>query len=294
MEKKCFVCNGELSLFGPRQRYAYYRCTKCATLQLFPMPDEAYLKKAYADLYATAGQTDEINDPDYWAVAGQAYREDILKAVNANKITGPLVDFGAGWGHLCELLIKNGLDCTGVEVSHEMSSHAIRQGLAIRQGSYEALKKEVAENRSGLEAILMCAVFEHLTDHYTWLKRFNRLLPEKGYIVTLHPTAACYTLAGYIFRLWHTKRELPEFHGSFCPPWHTALFSLQAMNIMAERTGFKIIDIRPVSQGDVGGITGLVQQALGFVNRIGCFLLGNKWPLVTTHIFVLQKIRHLG
>jgi SAM-dependent methyltransferase len=283
-KKPCIVCQTALCYFGPKNEYHFYRCPECGTLQLFPMPDEKGLAAAYANLYATAGQTREINDPDYWKSAGYAYRKDIFQTIDDHEIKGLVIDFGAGWGHLCELLIKNRHDCRGVEISSAMAAYAGNKGLPVVQGSFEVLHKF-----SDINAIVMCAVFEHLTNHRDCLRRFYNLLPEGGHVITLHPTAACYTLAGNLIRLGRKDRQLPELHGSFCPPWHTALFSLKAMEILASDTGFKLTDIRPASQGNVGGPTGIIQQALGFVNRAGFRIMGNHWPLITSHVFVLKK-----
>jgi len=200
-----------------------------------------------------------------------------------------ILDFGAGWGHLCEMLLESGYNCRGVELSAEMSSYSKNKGLPVQHGGIELLEK-VDE---AISAIVMCAVFEHLTDHHTWLRRFNRLLPIGGFIVTLHPTAACYTLLGNVLRFGNRKKELPELHGSFSPPWHTALFSLKAMGIMAEQGGFQLVEILPASQGVVGGYIGFVQKCLQKVNRLGWYVVGLRWPLITSHVFVLKKTRNL-
>ena len=287
----CTVCHGELALFGPRLDYEYHICTSCKTLQLFPMPDEQQLETAYAQQYATAGQTEEFSDPNHWRSVGDPYRKDILRALVDHKITGSLVEFGAGWGHLCEMLIGNGFTCRGVELSPQMAAYGQKNGLPIFTGGFELIQQPAFQDVS---AIVMCAVFEHLSNHHEWMQRFNRRLPMGGALVTLHPTAACYTLLGKLFRFGDRHKELPELHGSFTPPWHTALFSLKAMEIIAEQHGFQVVDIRPASQGRLGGLIGFVQRCLGLSNRIGWFVFGRHWPLVTTHVFVLRKVREVA
>jgi hypothetical protein len=159
----------------------------------------------------------------------------------------------------------------------------------VQHGGIELL--ELIDER--ISAIVMCAVFEHLVDHNVWLERFNRLLPINGYVVTLHPTAACYRLLGNLFRLGNRQRELPELHGAFFPPWHTAFFSLKGMKIIAERQGFEVVDIRPASQGNLGGLFGFVQKCLQLINIMGFKIVGLNWPLITSHVFVLKKIREI-
>ena len=237
MSESCIVCQNPFVRFGPKDTYNYYLCPTCRTLQLSPMPDEKSLEAAYQQYYATAGQTEEINDPGYWETAGAAYRQDLLQTLLDHGISGSIVDFGAGWGHLCELLIARGFDCKGVEVSEQMAGYARKKGLPVIQGSFEALGRARPVN-----AVLMCAVFEHLSNHRAWLLRFNSVLCDGGHLITLHPTAACYTLLGNILRLGRKNRELPELHGSFCPPWHTALFSLQAMEILAGAAGLVVVE----------------------------------------------------
>jgi ubiquinone/menaquinone biosynthesis C-methylase UbiE len=294
MEKKakgsCIACNGELTLFGPRLNYEYYICVSCATLQLFPMPDQRILEVAYSQQYASANQVAEFTDPNKYQIAGESYRRDILRTLIDYNISGLIIDFGSGWGHLCEMLIENGFNCRGVELSLEMSSYCKQKGLPVQQGGFELV--EIANEN--ISAIVMCAVFEHLTNHQTWLQRFNRILPIDGSIITLHPTAACFTLISKLIRFWNRQKELPELHGCFSPPWHTALFSLEAMEIVARQNGFRLIEIRPASQGRSGGLIGLTQRCLEIVNRIGWSMVGLRWPLITTHIFVLRKARDLG
>lgn len=289
----CLVCGGKLTLFGPRLNYEYHICTSCATLQLFPMPDEKALESAYSRQYASAKQTEESNDPKWWKTAGKPYRRDILMALKNNNISGLIIDFGSGWGHMCEMLLENGFDCRGVELSLEMSSYCQEKGLPVEHGGFTVVE-ELNSTKQNIASVVMCAVFEHLTDHHTWLQRFNRILPIGGSIVTLHPTAACYTLIGRIVRIGNRRKQLPELHGSFSPPWHTALFSLKAMEILAEQNGFRLVEIRPASQGVVGGLIGFTQRCLGIVNRIGWHMAGLRWPLITTHVFVLRKTRNLS
>jgi hypothetical protein len=252
------------------------------------MPDEKTLEEAYANEYATAGQIKESNDPDWWEKAGRAYRLDILKALKRHNISGKIVDFGAGWGHLCEMLLTNGYDCRGVELAGEMVEYCQKKKLPVEHGGIEILEKY-----KDISSIVMCAVFEHLTGHDLWFQRFNRILPLDGHLVSLHPTAACFTLAAKVLRLGSRRRELPEFHGSFSPPWHTAFFSLKAMDISARRNGFRMEGIQPVPQGRTGGFIGLAQIGLEWINRVGWFISGLRWPLITTHTFIMQKIKDI-
>jgi hypothetical protein len=136
----------------------------------------------------------------------------------------------------------------------------------------------------------MSAVFEHFVDHAAMLQSVHRLLKKDGLFVTMHPTAALFRLLGTIVRFGDRRRELPELAGTFTPPWHTVLFSVAGTEKFISRHGFRLLEIRPAPQGRLGGVLGLIQVSLELVNKVGWALFGKRWPLVTTHIFVFQKV----
>lgn len=196
-----------------------------------------------------------------------------------------MVDYGGGWGHLCKLMIDNSIkNVSGIEASLEMVEYAKKKEIPMIQGGFEELK-----NCKSFSILTMCAVFEHLTDHNKWLKEINKLLPVGGYFITLHPTSRIYNFLGDILRLGKKEKELPELHGTFYPPWHTILFSLKGMQMLASKFGFEIIEVVPASQGQLNGFIGVIQKLLGIVNKLGFLFFKLKWPLITTHIFVLKK-----
>ena len=286
MDSLCLFCGGQLMLFGPRLNYEYHICKSCKTIQLLPMPTEENIISAYSTEFSSAKQTEEADDPEWSTATSKPYGKAILQTLIDHKISGRIYDFGAGWGHLCEILIEHGFNCIGTELSFDMANYCQQKRLPVEQGGLELIEK----NSNKISAIVMCAVFEHLVNHDSYLTRFNSILPIGGLIVTLHPTSRFYNLIGNLVRLGNRYKELPELHGSFAPPWHTTLFSLDAMEILAQKNGFVVDEIRPAPQGRIGGFIGLIQILLEKVNFIGYSLLGLRWPLITSHIFVLRKV----
>lgn len=283
---KCVACDGNLEFFGPRSKYEYHICKSCGSIQLFPMPTGEELAEAYRREYSSANQAEEFCDPQRWKDVARPYHESIMTVLRDYAVTGPVVDFGAGWGYLCQMLNANGFECYGCEPSEVMAARCRNAGIPVEMGSLE-----VVESRGKpASAIVMCAVFEHLTEHRNWLQRANAVLKKGGYLISLHPTAACYRLLAQILRLNVRRRELPELHGTFSPPWHTALFSLKAMDVLAKNNGYEIAEIRRAPQGRIGGALGGLQMLLAAINRVGWFFVGKEWPLVTSHIFVLRKL----
>ena len=279
----CVACGGTLTLFGPRLQYEYHRCVQCGTIQLYPLPSDAELARAYAAEYATAGHYE--GNADLCSKSARTYYQSIVSAMKDYHAEGLVVDYGAGWGGLSELLIAEGFNVQGVEPSDTMATHCRKKGLPVQHGDLSLL-----QNKEGqIGAFALNTVFEHLVAHDVWLKHAHRLLAPHGLFITLQPTAPFADLMGRVMRFGNTNAPLPAVHQFFCPPWHTVLFSLDGMKQLMARHGFDLLDIRPAPQGRVRGIMGLAQITLETVNRVGWRMMGPGWPLLTSHTFIFRK-----
>lgn len=247
------------------------------------------MARAYEAEYVAKAQTKEFADPCLWRGVSRTYCASMVQALVDHHVDGPIVDYGAGWGFLIEMLIEKGFNARGVELSQEEVTYAQKRGLPIQRGDLRALQ----ELEGTVSAITLLAVFEHLVNHAAVLSAAHRLLKDGGLFVTLHPTAATYHLIGNILRLGNKRKPLPDLAGAFTAPWHTALFSIAGTEQIISRQGFRLLEIRPAPQGRLGGLLGLVQAALERVNKVGWRLLRTRWPLVTAHIFVFQKVPHV-
>ncbi|HEO72179.1 MAG TPA: hypothetical protein ENN80_13035, partial [Candidatus Hydrogenedentes bacterium] len=135
---ECIACHGsDLVLFGPRAGYTYYECTACRTIQLVPLPTNAELDDAYRKDYAAARHISP--DPDRIRIMVRNHYQAIVDALRAHPVTGKVLDYGAGWGGLCELLVENGYDAEAVELSDEMAAYGQRRGLPVMHGSMKDL-----------------------------------------------------------------------------------------------------------------------------------------------------------
>ncbi|MBX7256845.1 MAG: class I SAM-dependent methyltransferase [Candidatus Hydrogenedentes bacterium] len=281
----CVACTGEMRFFGSRLGYTYVQCGTCGTLQLHPLPTKSELLKAYGDDYASAGHCD--TDAEIRRGTANPYYRAIVDAFEKHGGKGPVLDHGAGWGGLTELVLAKGYVCTGVEPSVSMASHCARLGLPVRHGDFWA-----ADN-GPYGAILMSAVFEHIVEHDAWLRRANQVVEQDGLIVSMQPTALFGTFVAQLLRLGVRGVPLPQLHQVFCPPWHTVLFTIEGMRMLFARYGFELEGVYPGPQGRSPGLTGIAQRLLGGANRIGWPLLGVRWPLLICHIFVLRKRSHV-
>ncbi len=276
----CVACGGPLGLFGRRGAYSYYRCRRCGSVQLSPLPDREELSRAYAEEYASSAHINP--DPETCRRLSRPYYLAVLQALRAHGITGPVAEIGCGWGGLCDLLLESGFKMSGVEPSEGMAAHCLERGLPVRRGGLEALEGRHA-------ALVMVSVFEHVVGHDAWLDLARERLEPGGYLVTSQPTARFAVVMAQIHRLGRRGGELPQLHQIFCPPWHTVLFSIDGMRLLMERHGFSLEEVRRTPQGREPGLTGALQRVLDLVNSAGWRLMRERWPLVTSHIFVFKK-----
>ena len=282
---QCIACQGPLRAFGPRTGYTYYECGDCHSIQLFPMPSEADMLAAYRSEYAEGGQLERYIDPDWARAAVRPYAAAIMRALEDHRVKGTVIDVGAGWGGLMEMMLAAGLDGRGVELSERQVAYARQRGWPVVQGDLGAIR----DLDGAVSAVTLDAVFEHLTNHARVLADAHRMLRDDGLLITLHPTATFYRLVGTVARFGNRAKELPSLSGSFAPPWHTLLASIAATRMMLARSGFTVLEIRRAPQGQFGGLTSLLQFLLGLANDVGWPLFGTRWPLVTSHIFVCRK-----
>jgi SAM-dependent methyltransferase len=249
------------------------------------MPSDEQMRQAYATDYDHGEQTANYADPERWRHTSRTYQDAMVQTLRDHQVNGTVLDCGAGWGIFVERYRAEGFDARGVEPSIGQAAFARSRGLDVRQGSLDALR----EDRQ-VDTITMFAVFEHLTNHAALLADAYRLLKPGGLLITGHPTAACYNIVWSLLRLGNKRRQLPDIDGTFAAPWHTALLSIEGTKQVVSRAGFRLVEIRPAPTGRVGGLHGAVQVLLEFINRAGWALADTRWPLVTTHIFVFQKV----
>jgi SAM-dependent methyltransferase len=286
VKEECFICKGKVDFLGPSKGYKYFVCSKCKSIQLNPMPTQSELVELYIKKYLMDNENERSMSPEYWKKVSSNYNISILKIIQKHKVKGAILDFGAGYGFLCNMLNSNGYECSGVDLSQDKVAWCNENKIPMINAGIEIFE----ERKEYFNAITMCAVFEHLSSHVDFLRKMGKGLKKDGLIITLHPTAKIYHLLSYIFRLGRKNFELPSLAGSFTPPWHTAFVSINGMTIIAREAGFIVDGIYPAPQGRLSGILGIIQFILEKVNIVGWNLFGINWPLVTSHIFVLRKL----
>jgi 2-polyprenyl-3-methyl-5-hydroxy-6-metoxy-1,4-benzoquinol methylase len=279
----CVACGGSLAFFGTRDAYVYAKCSRCGTLQLSPFPTAEELERAYSEQYARSGHYG-TDGAAIFESAGPFYRAVLEELRRASLPPGPILDVGCGWGGMCRLLRDNGYEYLGIDFECESLDYCRTLSLNVRPGTLTAL----SGHEGHYSAILLLGVFEHLHDHAGLLDQAGKLLKPGGVLLILIPTARLYTIVARLRQRLLATSELPELHAAFCPPWHTAIFSVAGARRLIEDHGFVVDRLVPSPSGKSKGVTRFIQILATLVSRVGSAVFGTGFPLVLAHIFLCR------
>jgi 2-polyprenyl-3-methyl-5-hydroxy-6-metoxy-1,4-benzoquinol methylase len=156
------------------------------------------------------------------------YRRDIRPLLPPPS-AGPVIDIGCGQGELVRLLLADGYDAEGVDVSPEQVAVAHAAGLnRVRRGDYRHM---LMERQSQLAAVTATDVLEHLTKDEV-LDTFDRVieaLTPGGVLVARVPNAVS-PLGGHVR------------YGDFT---HESSYTARSVRQLAAAAGFRSVAVQP-------------------------------------------------
>jgi 2-polyprenyl-3-methyl-5-hydroxy-6-metoxy-1,4-benzoquinol methylase len=226
------------------------------------------LYEAYASQHAGCAGADAL---------ALIYRRDIRPALPAPG-TGPVVDIGCGQGALVRLLLMDGYDAAGIDISPEQVALARASGLGqVQQGDY----RDILEKRPArLAAVTATDVLEHLTKVEV-LETFDSIasaLVPGGVFVARVPNAVS-PFGGHIrygdftHESWFTARSVRQLAAAAgfdsvrvlpCPPVAHGLKSMARVAVWKPISAFYRITLA----AETGVLRGhVVTQNLTFVAR---------------------------
>jgi SAM-dependent methyltransferase len=239
------------------------------------------LARAYEDDYAAANHYG--TDPDLIFENGLSFFRAVTAALRESGLaSGRVLDVGCGWGGMVRVLRGEGYDTLGVDYESDSLAYCRDTGLPVETMDLDRL---AAEGRT-FDAVLLVTVFEHLVDHRERLEKLAKLLVPGGRLVVLIPTASLFgAVAGLLQR---AMRELPPVNGTFEPPWHTTILSVEGFTRMVDGSPFRLERVVASPSGSGRGIKGMVQRTATAISVGGDRLFGPKWPIVLNHIFTCR------
>ena len=163
--------------------FIYIRCDNCDTIFNSPRLKIEYLEKMYRE-----GEYN--NYVKKLVLPGDHIRENVTEVRKFEQINslfsipGNILDIGCGTGVFLGIALKNGWDCTGVELSKEGARIADDLVGNIFNTSFDNFKTETQ-----FDCISFWGVLEHVLNPIEQLSKAVKMLKENGVIVFEVPSA---------------------------------------------------------------------------------------------------------
>lgn len=223
-------------MFGFRDKFNYYECSKCGCVQIDEVPTN--LPKYYPPNYYSFQSDGTLKTlfKRRWAVysfSGNSLiggalatvlgKHQGVESVSRAKIPrdAAILDVGCGSGDL--LLLLHSLGFTNLTGADPFIQAELQHPNGIK-----VLKKHLGEISQTFDLIMLHHSFEHMTNPEEIVVQAKRLLKPKGLLIIRTPVAASYA--------WkHYKADWVQLD----PPRHIFLPSVKSIQILAERAGLR-------------------------------------------------------
>lgn len=272
-EFKCILCNklGGYSVVKNKTRNSCHqivRCNSCGLQQLFPTPtvneDIEYYDKNPHDKEVTPSF--DIEDVYRKFEYQNKYRVNYL--INDIKIdkNWKILDYGCGYGFLMEMLIDDGYDVEGVEISEDrLKVIKQRQGNLDRVRKFNLLNDEKIPDEliEKYDCVMLFHVIEHITSPVDFLKKVKKLIKKDGFIFMEMPN-----IDNILMKLSQDFNDYNYFRD------HVAYYNPSIMKKLCECAGYSVLKQKGV-------------QTYGLINNMNWMINGK--PQLTNPSYEAPK-----
>jgi len=233
-------------MYGLRDEFCYFQCAKCQCLQIaeFPADMSSYYPQDYFSLSQSPEKlysnplvtwvrrkrdSSSILNEGIWGRLIRVFYPECLDMASLSRLKltrkKRIVDVGCGTGFLLYYLKEAGFEnLLGVE-PHIAADINYPNGLTIKKARIHELDEEQ-------DIIMFHHSFEHLPNPIETLEAVYRLMPSGGICMVRIPLVSS--------EAW---RKYGIHWMQLDAPRHFFLYSLDSLNILAEKTKFKIKEI---------------------------------------------------
>lgn len=212
-------------LFRERD-YAYSTCLRCGHVFVDPVPTAEELRTFYTRAAARLGEiypSSGSSETDLTELPAEVEKIDFLRSENILQDRGSVLDIGFGKGGFLLSMMREGWDCTGVELTEDVELPAAVDGKfrALFGGrGLEMLDPD------GYDLITLWHVLEHLESPREILRLAQKHLKADGRLIVAVPN-----FDGLSARLFRRR-----WFGAI-PPWHLHLFAPRTLTLLLARSG---------------------------------------------------------
>ena len=247
---KCIICgqSGNYKeylikemMFGTGDQFTYLECNNCGCLQIKDIPKD--LNKYYPDNYysLTSGKINFLKSflvsrRDRHSIGIHDFIGEILakyfpapfylkfiKVINA-KLDWKILDIGSGAGEKLLALNRIGFkNILGIDPN-------LAEDIEYNKG-LKILKKSLFDIEDIFDLILFNHSIEHMEDPFAILKETAKKMVDDSIVVLRVPVAGCYA--------W---KKYGTYWDGLDAPRHLFIPTKKSLKILAEKSGFKIIN----------------------------------------------------
>ncbi len=274
--KTCRICGNENSNtthrlterhFGFYHKFSYLKCSNCGCLQILEYPEniadyyppeynaynkpEIKVENMLVDIvtkWKTQHTLGQKLNPIGWILnkAMGAGFTDRLRRANLT-IDDSILDVGTGAGHRLHWLHNKGFrDLTGTDIFIN-NDFNYENGVTV-------LKKDLKDITKEYDFIMLNHAFEHMPFQYDVLKQLYNILKPGKFVLIRIPVFSKY--------MWDTYGD---YWIGLEPPRHYYLHSQKSMEILAQRSKFKLTEI--VFESSEYQLIGSEQYKLGISRK---------------------------
>jgi 2-polyprenyl-3-methyl-5-hydroxy-6-metoxy-1,4-benzoquinol methylase len=208
------------------------RCARCGFIYCNPVPPSQELRDYYAQSYADVESWSQTFGHDRFFV----FREG-LKEIRRYHPSGSLLDVGCSLGLFLNWARQVGFETAGVELSPPAAKFAQeRLGLNVYCGTLQTAPFAPAS----FEVVTFWDVLEHVADPRGDLRCAHQLLKSNGLLVVRVPNVGFHLPRTRLMRL---VRKNGFIGLDACN--HLNHFTARTLRALLERTGFRVLKIKP-------------------------------------------------
>ncbi|MFL6795892.1 MAG: class I SAM-dependent methyltransferase [Xanthobacteraceae bacterium] len=187
-------------------------------------------------------KTDKLYYERWYSSRDWTFYSHLLGQIVVHSCPGPILDLGAGTGLLVECATRWGLDCQGLDGSHDAVAIGLQRFPALRISQHH-LSKPLPLPNGSVQTVLLNQVIEHLEPEVAkhTLSECFRVLRTRGLVFVLSPSR---------FNRYERKTD----------PTHINMYAPSELRELIHNTGF--VDIASMDAPiDFRGKGGIVPRA---------------------------------
>jgi len=265
------------------EEFSLMRCLNCGLLFTHPVPEPDYADKYYQSKEYTSHASGGFTFKNLiYRTARRIALRNKLGLIEKYSNVGKILDIGAGGGDFLNYCKSKGWLVEGIEINSTARLTAKRNfGL-----EFQTSVNEVRLSSAKFDVITMWHVLEHLHNPRTQMEMNRELLLDHGLMLIALPDYESWDACYY-----------GKFWAAYDAPRHLFHFTRKSFQILAEKSGFRIIEVKPLLL-DAFYISLLSEKyAKGKMNYLRAFINGvrsnfaasKKRYSFSSYIYILKK-----